>query len=329
MGMLLEEFVLHLLKTSGYRTVLSEIGDPSLSRTGAGICVEGRGGKHQIDAIADYNIPHPFAHPSRLLVEAKAYSSRYGIGIEVIRNAVGVMHDVNEWWWKDDMATTYKRHIYNYAVFTLDRFSIASQMYAFAHGIFLVPLGRSGAFRPVIEPMRRAGASMQMNGRPGRRWLHELRMAVRGRFNNQRQTTGNTEIDIFCEFVINRYEGAVLANLGGKIPVFLLPTHGTLERVFATARQGSHVYVRVFWDDDGWYLDDIMGQRLFTFDLPDQIVSQYAQNGRLTQGEAINLKHQELSDFDAVLVWNGEVARVRFSLDGEWIDRLRRREGMM
>lgn len=59
-GMLLEEAVLHLLRTSGYTPVLSAGSDPTLYDGHSGLEVFGRGGKHQIDAIADPIISLPF-----------------------------------------------------------------------------------------------------------------------------------------------------------------------------------------------------------------------------------------------------------------------------
>ena len=58
-GMLLEEAILHLLRHSGYKTVLTYTDDDTLEQVGAGIAVRGRGSKHQIDAIADFLL-YPF-----------------------------------------------------------------------------------------------------------------------------------------------------------------------------------------------------------------------------------------------------------------------------
>jgi hypothetical protein len=95
--MLLEEVLLHLLRGTGYRTVESAGTDPTLQDSNFGLQVRGRGSEHQIDAVADFKIPHPFSHPHRLLVEAKCYE-KGRVGIEVPRNAVGVLKDVTEFW---------------------------------------------------------------------------------------------------------------------------------------------------------------------------------------------------------------------------------------
>ena len=96
-GLLLEEAVLHLLRKSGYKTIDIPGADPTLGTCGAGIFVRGRGGKHQIDAIADFLIHQPFSNPNRLLVEAKCFFRR-DVRLPELRNAVGVLKDVSEHW---------------------------------------------------------------------------------------------------------------------------------------------------------------------------------------------------------------------------------------
>jgi hypothetical protein len=147
--MLLEEAVLYLLRHSGYKAVHVAADDFSLVDGHSGLEVKGRGSKHQIDAIADYLIPQPFAHPQRLLVEAKHYN--HDIGLTVIRNAVGVLKDVNEFWVPSVKSTTpIKRYHYQYAVVSGTNFTSNSQKYAFAQDIYLIPLGSSLFFSQVI-----------------------------------------------------------------------------------------------------------------------------------------------------------------------------------
>ncbi len=73
-GMLLEEAILYLLRVSGYKTVDTADSDSSLEIHAAGLAVKGRGGRHQIDAIADFTVTPPFSHPQRLLLEAKCHN---------------------------------------------------------------------------------------------------------------------------------------------------------------------------------------------------------------------------------------------------------------
>ncbi|HYU72332.1 MAG TPA: hypothetical protein VEL31_06600 [Ktedonobacteraceae bacterium] len=113
-GMLLEEAVLYLLEASGYTPVTEILNDPTLRQGRNGLEVQGRGGKHQIDAIADFAIQQPFMHPLRLLVEAKF--QRDPVGIEVMRNAVGVLQDVDKYWDYERRQEIESRYSYQYAV---------------------------------------------------------------------------------------------------------------------------------------------------------------------------------------------------------------------
>src|SRR5262245_44809312 len=97
-GMLLEEALLRLLEGTGYRTVLAPAHDPTLRDGPAGLKVRGRGSDHQIDAISDFQAPPPFSHPQRLLVEAKCFDPGVRVGLPVVREAVGVLKDVSEFW---------------------------------------------------------------------------------------------------------------------------------------------------------------------------------------------------------------------------------------
>src|SRR5439155_21782396 len=115
-GALLEEVALWLLEFDGYRTGAMAGTDPTLRAGHAGLEVRGRGTSHQIDAIADFTIGPPFTNPPRLLVEAKAYNQGRQIGIREVRNAVGVLKDVSEFW---TGGSSRRRYHYQYAIFSL------------------------------------------------------------------------------------------------------------------------------------------------------------------------------------------------------------------
>ncbi len=153
-GMLLEEALLYLLRVSGYRTVDNEMvssgEDPTLRVGHSGIEVIGRGGVHQIDAIADFTIAQPFSHPQRLLVEAKCYKDKDTIGIEVTRNALGVLKDVGEYWVSSAGIPAKNRYHYQYALFASSGYALPTQQYAYAQDIYLIPLANSRFIRPVI-----------------------------------------------------------------------------------------------------------------------------------------------------------------------------------
>ncbi|MCV2393711.1 restriction endonuclease [Actinotalea sp. M2MS4P-6] len=143
-GYLLEEVVAHLLQGSGYR-LLAERDDPvALVQKGNGLRVRGRGAEHQADALGQLNITIPFSLPIRLFVEAKNLGQK--VGLDVVRNAHGVVHDVNEFMpprAAGHGARGLRRVQYRYSVFSTSGFSADAQDFALAHQISLVDLSGS------------------------------------------------------------------------------------------------------------------------------------------------------------------------------------------
>lgn len=94
-GYLLEESLAWLLRFSGYRLLVHEDQDPvELVTEGQTLRVRGRGALHQVDVLGEFAFTPAFSMPVRLFLEAKYYQTR--CELEVVRNAHGVVHDVNE-----------------------------------------------------------------------------------------------------------------------------------------------------------------------------------------------------------------------------------------
>ena len=153
-GMLLEEALLYLLRNSGYITITEEGIDPTLHSGPAGLKVRGRGTDHQIDAIADFLVSPPFSYPQRLLVEAKCYTQNKRVGVDVIRNAVGVRKDIEEYWVpepRDHQISMKQRYHYQYGIFSASGYTSDAIHYAFAHDINLLVLENSRFIRPIVN----------------------------------------------------------------------------------------------------------------------------------------------------------------------------------
>ena len=97
-GALLEEAVLYLLEKFDYKTIEAYPGHGNETLRGghSGLEVRGRGSWHQIDALAAFKSSPAFMYPLRLMVEAKCYQNHRTVGIEVVRNSVGVLKDISE-----------------------------------------------------------------------------------------------------------------------------------------------------------------------------------------------------------------------------------------
>lgn len=133
-GYVLEELLASLLRESGYELLSSPAHDPeTLLVEGNGLVVRGRGCTHQVDALGTLNTPVPFGLPLRLFMEAKHRTSD-PVGIDVVRNAFGVLADVNQHC--PDRAAA-RRVAYQYSLVSTRGFTRHAVAYARTHGIAL------------------------------------------------------------------------------------------------------------------------------------------------------------------------------------------------
>ncbi|WP_344515389.1 hypothetical protein [Dactylosporangium maewongense] len=140
-GYLLEEALAWLVRASGYRLLTNVADDPdgALTSAGNGLLVKGRGANHQADTLGEFVYVPPFSLPIRLFVEAKFRDGT--TGIEAVRNALGVVSDVNENYIQlEPGRRPRRRYRYVYTLFSTSGFSAPAQEYAIAHQISLVDL---------------------------------------------------------------------------------------------------------------------------------------------------------------------------------------------
>lgn len=141
-GYLLEEALAWLLRNTGYRLLVDESQDPDeLIRNWNGLCVKGRGADHQVDVLGEFAFTPAFSLPIRLFLEAKFTGQK--IGLAAVRNAHGVIHDINENFVPGPGQRLRKRYRYVYSLFSATGFTQDAQDYALAQQISLVNL--SGA----------------------------------------------------------------------------------------------------------------------------------------------------------------------------------------
>ncbi|MFI2486838.1 hypothetical protein ACH47X_08010 [Promicromonospora kroppenstedtii] len=176
-GYLLEEFIAHLLTANGYRLLAREDDPEVLEWQGSGLTVKGRGAVHQADALGALDITIPFSLPVRLFAEAKNTTSK--IGLDVIRNAHGVVHDVNEYVRMTEgvsRAEHLRRVQYRYSLFSTGGFTTDAQNFALAHQISLIDLS-GPSWRELGETLRTAAQEILLDDSEVS--LGAARMAVR------------------------------------------------------------------------------------------------------------------------------------------------------
>ena len=138
-GYLLEETLAWLLRHSGYELLVSDEQDPiELESHGGDLRVRGRGTTHQVDVLGDFAFTPAFSLPVRLFLEAKFYQTR--CRLDVVRNAYGVLEDVNQNFVHQRSSRPRRRFQYCYSLFSASGFSQQAQDFALAHQISLVDL---------------------------------------------------------------------------------------------------------------------------------------------------------------------------------------------
>lgn len=328
-GMLLEEAILYILSRTGYTPIFNKNGDPFLSDGHSGLEVLGRGAKHQIDAVADFQYTPPFCNQQRLLIEAKFKGAK--TGIDIVRNATGVHKDVSEYWVVDNATgsrVAKKRFHYLYAIFSKEPFTKPAQDFAYAQDIFLLPLKRNALFRPIIEAIDNISFDTVLE-KPK---LSTVRQYVRNRlfenifFNVEDYTemdvaslswellSGN--LDNYINTCLNRGFGFITM-FDGKFPVFLSASRGLDTFIF---NEINHVRIKV--QDGAWFIESQEGIDLFAFDLPEEIFEKYQKSGVLSRRQLLNIKANHMSEFYVFVSQGGDLKIIKFKLDQLWFERV-------
>ncbi|MBW4599861.1 MAG: restriction endonuclease [Calothrix sp. FI2-JRJ7] len=353
-GMLLEEALLYLLRLSGYRTVEEVGNDNTLKMGSAGLKVLGRGSEHQIDAIADYSIAPPFSNSQRLLLEAKFQSKPTGINI--IRNAVGVLKDVNEYWVSRDNVPPKARYHYQVAIFSTSDYTRYAQRYAYAHDVYLIPLHRSNFFQPVIQAIE--AINVDNIGRRNKHFLRNFRRFIRQNLNEDFDYNdlevfykiNEDKLDIFNiveydfeNYYLRRYNfnfsrdninhitkflkkchklnGALMAMLEKQIPIFLVPNSD-----IKTEELENNYNIEISWGEGGYYIRELgSNYDMFSFDLPEDILNLYAEQGFLFGETRFGVEAKRMFEIQAIITSYNQVRVITLKLDKASLDELCRR----
>jgi hypothetical protein len=146
-GLLLEEALGYVLKSSGYRVIHAKsAGDSSLAGSGLTLRVRGRGADHQADVLGDLHATPAFCSPLRLFVEAKWQSTPGArVKIPVVRAAMGTLSDVNQFWRptakkRGGARVASARYDYRFVIFSRFGFTSKAIDLAAVHHIHLVDL---------------------------------------------------------------------------------------------------------------------------------------------------------------------------------------------
>lgn len=317
-GALLEELVLFMLRRSGYRAIEKALGDPNLKDGKSGLEVAGRGAWHQIDALAEFFFQAPFSNLQRLVVEAKCYKD--AVGLEVIRNAVGVNKDISEAWVTRGVGGNITRARYHYvsAVFSSSGYSKNAQDYAFAQDVYLLSLREIPSVRPAIEVLE----VLSLEGNDDRPSLSEIRKYVRSKLRGGVASLEKEEIaDRLAPFILATRDCGIglVIMLGQQFPVFVVAEDNLTLRTLGQAGQ-----IRIHKRGPEWYIAEANGNRLFSFDVPVELYRRYRDQDVSRRRANVDMKNDVFKNIYVFYEYEGTHRLVKLEMDEDWIKSLER-----
>ncbi len=344
-GMLLEEIILFLLNNSGCEPVTVENDDSKLLHDGpSGLELAGRGAKHQIDVIADFSFILPFVNPVRLLIEAKCYNNK-PVGLECVRNAFGVLSDVNEHWnivndgeSNRNSKLIKRRYHYCYAIFSATGFTKEAINYAYVQDIFLFDLSSSIFINDIVEVISNlSGEDFNVNGNKSFNLnIKEFRSSVRSYLKHNIINANNANVENVYEELQNypeanqrinfaishcqRISKSYMAILGKRFPVFVTP-NPEIDIMHCIKNINE---IEIWWDDRRHFYIKNGERELFSFSLPDELFRAYQKNGDLTENDALNMKQKEMPSIQIFMKdENNRLMPISLHLNMEWLTRYR------
>jgi hypothetical protein len=344
-GALLEEAILFLLEKVGYTIIEFDPSQPpeetGLNGGHSGLEVRGRGTWHQIDALVSFDQSPAFMYPLRLMVEAKCYQERRPVGIEVARNAVGVLKDISENYFtvpdRRGSSVQVPRYNYHSAIFSTSGFTSGAVEYSLAHQVFLIQYENVPVIQPLIDAIMDFDESCVTSTR--KRVLSEIRRLYRNALRDRvyQIDSPNLITDIGLDLIeksmvrsVRRIEGSYFGMLQGRWPMHLL----TSTPLPAQAFQSDTIECRLTGYESGEWKFTPLNFRPnhpqwfeLQFHLPEAIAVLVSENWGDREAVA-DIKQQHFSYINLSGKIGGIKRNIRLEMDRDWInnylDRIRR-----
>ncbi|PWU48914.1 hypothetical protein DLJ46_10755 [Micromonospora globispora] len=333
-GYVLEEIVAWMLLSSGYKLLTRAADDPDELVAGPnGLRVRGRGAEHQADVLGELIYVPPFSLPLRMFVEAKCHKSG-AIGLAEVRNAHGVIHDVNQnWASKPHHGLPQQRYHYLYSMFSTSGFTHDAQEYAQAHQIVLVDLS-TPSFKDLsmaIRDFARQLADAWVGDEFPTGWVrNELRRLL----GTDLQATGGPAngalageilggiVDDFAAFIVDDWKARMLLGFPAApliLPMLVTDMAATLDAL--AQRPLMRVRLRHVGETEtagSWLIESSEHRVQLHFSLPDRIERWIANDPEKYRARRATFK-QLLSDITIVHAAGQDVQVYRLVYDAaDW-----------
>lgn len=339
---ILEESILYLIRVCGYREIgPEEIDiDSTLTRhhAGMGVAVKGRGANHQIDCIGDYIYTPPLCNPIRLLGETKFYGFRQNgapkkVGLGEIRDAVGLLKDVSEFFSKSNDDGVVRRFSYQSVFFSATGFTKNAQEFAYAHDVNLISAFGGGHLRNIVDTIR----SLELNDFRNEGNIINLKGFRQQLRNNLRDSLDSYLRDFNNDAVsrviseVKELDRLFLGTIDNKLTIMLVPIFNTDEWISLVnyALAGEELNVSLHWSDQPNEAGDLVfhvfeysrnpQREIFQFLIPSEILMKFLNDGILYDEAALNLKEQYFSSIKIPFVFRNAFTVLKLCLDRGWL----------
>ncbi len=311
-GYMFEVLIGRLLSSAGYSWF-------PFSKT-----IQGRGAKHQIDAIGITTNVSPFVNNIRLLAEAKY--QRKSIGLPVVRNMVGVLKDINESYIPGQKSIAEKilgsRHTNCAVIFSNKDFSVDAINYGYAHNIYLISYQGNPLMREVIEEFKNLCRLLDFRKLPNE--VSGLKNTFELMFKEASTVIVPPRLRKTNDFVkfkktIKRLDnlvtrtGSIFGFVEGSYPVHIISEDRNIKTLlFSSARENGVLPV-------GYRFEVIGNNILFSFKVGDSkakfIMPKYIFKNFLDEGKMIDAKESLLNNVLIPDLKNdgvGKIVRLKF-----------------
>ena len=320
-GVVFELIIKEVLKKANYRPI------PDDNEQIKGGEIRGRGEWHQIDAYGVLDFPQAFNFPIRLLAEAKCHKDR--VGLPIVRNMVGVVKDISEWYRTDDVSWDQeilaKRYTDCGAIFSLNGFTKRAQKYAYAQGIFLVSYENnpvlSDIFKNNVEKLIKTINFNKIKKWKSKKLAKILTEFLRtGKLHDYKILINQSEFEKTFSEIENGIESitSVIAIANGLYPIHLLSKEKFPFSLFdkTDVYKAGRIFYRSGGLDDPLFFILKINNTKFYFSFPMELLKKYDDRIKM-----IEAKKRFFSTIDIPIKTDRGIRRIlTLKLDTEWLD---------
>lgn len=324
-GALFESQVAYLLEKSGYRPISP---DGISVKEGS---LRGRGGWHQIDAFGYYSFGVPCLYPIRVICEAKNYAGK--AGLPVVRNFVGAFKDIAENYFieKRGASTDHllaRRYTDAGAIFSAHGFTVQAQDYAYAQCVFLISYEDNVVLSPLLEASGSLLGSINLtnaaeNTYSFKNWINQKVKNPQQTLEDDATFSAERFATAFSQYVdtIRRIRTSYLGTASGVYPIHLLSESQIPWNLFETT---DEVTCRIYYHRESANCLEIVPEgsttTRFYASIPREIMANHKDRIRM-----LDFKGNYFSYVDFPVLQNEKRRILKFRLDTQWIDSLRKR----